>query len=704
MKKLSILIAILTLTAFSFGSLAPQNGYDQFQKALAKERGEGNLEEAIALYQKVIEESKDESLSAKAQFRIGICYEKLGREEAQKAFQKVIDNYPAQIETVKEAREKLTLLLKARNFLADGKETPQIRRVWEGSEREKLRYGSISPDGRYLSFIDWNNDLSLYEIDTGEILSLTNKGSGDNSNDFALTSVWSPDSRQIAYDWYVGEENVEIRVVGLDGSKPRVLYRGAWAEVLDWSPDKKDLLAWVEGKDKIYQMAIISISDGSVRSLKAKTANKWPLGMEFSHDGKYIVYDFPQDEKTTKRDIFLISRNGGRDLPLIKHPADERIIGWTPDGKHLIFGSDRTGSFDAWIVPVVDGAIQGNPQLVKPDISSILPLGFTEKGSFFYVLPRRVMFDIYVSEIDPLSGDISIPQVKYIKRFEGTNYFPRYSPNGRFLTYVSENRIERKSSPVICIRSLESEEVREFPVNLRQTNWPIWSPDGRYLLVSGGRKLYSIDTRDGAVSLLVSDETEAPLVLTPWTRMKGEWTSDGRGIFYVITDSQTDISRVVYRNLEDGSEKDLYRAVPGERLWMSVSPEGQEIAVMELAADRKTRTLKVIPANEQKPSKLCTFKDDSIQFPAMGWTPDSKYIYFSRIIGEDAPTSVWRIEASGGEPQRLGSPSAGLISLSFHPDGKRVVFSGYTIGKSDELWVMENFLPGEQAEGKGGKK
>ena len=107
MKKLSILIAILTLTTFSFGSLAPQNGYDQFQKALAKERGEGNLEEAIALYQKVIEESKDESLSAKAQFRIGICYEKLGREEAQKAFQKVIDNYPAQIETVKEAREKV---------------------------------------------------------------------------------------------------------------------------------------------------------------------------------------------------------------------------------------------------------------------------------------------------------------------------------------------------------------------------------------------------------------------------------------------------------------------------------------------------------------------------------------------------------------------------------------------------------------------
>jgi hypothetical protein len=40
MKRLSILIAILVMLSFSFGSLAAQNGYDLFQKALAKERGE----------------------------------------------------------------------------------------------------------------------------------------------------------------------------------------------------------------------------------------------------------------------------------------------------------------------------------------------------------------------------------------------------------------------------------------------------------------------------------------------------------------------------------------------------------------------------------------------------------------------------------------------------------------------------------------
>ena len=109
MKKPAILVAMIMGAMLALGALAPQNGHDQFQKALAKERGEGNLEEAIALYQKVIAETKDETLAAQAQFRIGICYEKLGREKAklaQEAFQKILDTYPNQIEIVKAAREK----------------------------------------------------------------------------------------------------------------------------------------------------------------------------------------------------------------------------------------------------------------------------------------------------------------------------------------------------------------------------------------------------------------------------------------------------------------------------------------------------------------------------------------------------------------------------------------------------------------------
>ncbi|MCJ7680417.1 MAG: tetratricopeptide repeat protein, partial [Candidatus Aminicenantes bacterium] len=118
MKKNSMVLAVFVVLALSLGIFAVQSGQDLFQKALAKERAEGNLEEAITLYQKVIDESQDTALKAQAQLRIGLCHEKLGQKnskQAQDAFQKVVDNFPTQSDEVRIAREKLSLLLKTQS-------------------------------------------------------------------------------------------------------------------------------------------------------------------------------------------------------------------------------------------------------------------------------------------------------------------------------------------------------------------------------------------------------------------------------------------------------------------------------------------------------------------------------------------------------------------------------------------------------------
>ncbi|UCE42352.1 MAG: tetratricopeptide repeat protein, partial [Candidatus Aminicenantes bacterium] len=160
MRKSAFLAVVLIIFVFSFSTLAMQNGYDLFQKALAKERAEGNLEEAIALYKKVIAEAKDEALAAKAQLRIGFCYEKLGLSEAQKAFQKVVDNYPSQTESVKVAKEKLSILIKAKSVVEKGEMEFGIRPVW--SEAKWDIEGSPSPDGKYLSYVDWDTGDLAY--------------------------------------------------------------------------------------------------------------------------------------------------------------------------------------------------------------------------------------------------------------------------------------------------------------------------------------------------------------------------------------------------------------------------------------------------------------------------------------------------------------------------------------------------------------
>ncbi|MCJ7488141.1 MAG: tetratricopeptide repeat protein, partial [Candidatus Aminicenantes bacterium] len=242
MKKTAILTAFVLLTAFAFGSLAPQNGYDQFQKALAKERGEENLEEAIALYQKVVEDTKDESLAAQAQYRIGACYEKLGKEKAklaQDAFQKVVDKYPAQADTVKMAREKLVVLAKAQAPPPPAGGDLTVRKIISLGHD-----GSPSPDGSFISFTDWGQgDLAVKDLATGSVRRLTKNATGDQ---FVGHSVVSPDNRKIAYSWYDEKYNYGLWLINVDGSGNRRLYRGPgdWhIEPSDWSPDGRQILA-----------------------------------------------------------------------------------------------------------------------------------------------------------------------------------------------------------------------------------------------------------------------------------------------------------------------------------------------------------------------------------------------------------------------------------------------------------------------------
>lgn len=82
-----------------------------YQEGLMKETAEGDLQAAIEIYQKIVTEHADTAgVAARAQLHIGICYEKLGREQAREAYQKVIDSFPAETDVVQQARERLQAL------------------------------------------------------------------------------------------------------------------------------------------------------------------------------------------------------------------------------------------------------------------------------------------------------------------------------------------------------------------------------------------------------------------------------------------------------------------------------------------------------------------------------------------------------------------------------------------------------------------
>ncbi len=91
-SKFSIFCLVLIVAVF-ITPLFSQSPSLLYQQGLLKENGEGDLKAAVAIYVKIVgDETVDRSLRAKAQLHKGMCKEKLGRKEAQKAYQQVIDS------------------------------------------------------------------------------------------------------------------------------------------------------------------------------------------------------------------------------------------------------------------------------------------------------------------------------------------------------------------------------------------------------------------------------------------------------------------------------------------------------------------------------------------------------------------------------------------------------------------------------------
>ncbi len=92
------------------------------EQAIYAEETAGDLDGAIAVYQRILQEAAaSRQISAQAQFKLGLCYEKKGaQEQASAAFEKVLVNYPEEAALNDQARQRLTRLKTAPPSLPAG--------------------------------------------------------------------------------------------------------------------------------------------------------------------------------------------------------------------------------------------------------------------------------------------------------------------------------------------------------------------------------------------------------------------------------------------------------------------------------------------------------------------------------------------------------------------------------------------------------
>jgi Tol biopolymer transport system component len=503
----------------------------------------------------------------------------------------------------------------------------------------------------------------------------------------------SPDGKQVAYTWE-HEGPYELRVVGLDGTEPRVLYSNAgasWVQPTDWSPDGKSILTVVDRKDRTTQMVLVSVGDGSVRALKTFDARvpqaiweaRAPQRPRFSPDGRYIAYASPQRSESAEKDIFVLALDGGRETPLVQHPANESFLDWTPDGKGILFSSDRTGTVGVWWMQVAEGKPQGTPELLKPGLG-FTPMGFTRNGAYYYGVGTE-MNDVYIAELDLATGKlISAPSLA-TQRLVGSNSSPDWSPDGRELIFLSKRGPGAWGARALCVRSTETGAVRELASKIDRVHHVRWTPDGRSLL---GVAEYPAGNYDRVrIDVQTGDFSPFPLNRGAIGGWPPAWSRDGKAIFYHRG------RFIVVRDLETGQEKELHSLADNSSSYtggLALSRDGRQLAFVSLESGSKI--IRVMPAAGGAARELLR-GDQSLMrttLTPVAWAADGLSVLFARRTSSTG-TDLWLVPVQGGEARKLDLAAENIRDLSVHPDGRHIAFTAG--GDRSEVWVMENFLP-----------
>ena len=571
-------IAVLAVVA----GARPQGGYDLYHQALSKERAEGRLDEAIALYDRVVRESAgDRTLAAKALLRLGECHEKLGHAESRKAYERIVRDFADQKDAAEQARARLSAMAASPPA---ARSSASSRMLWTAPRHATL--DSVSPDGRLVAWTEWSDDgnssnMVVHDLESGSDRRLTSTG----PNETVEFAAFSRDGKSLAFIRYdgTGSGAAELRIVSLAGTgvppaRQLLADKGfGWIQPFDWTPDGKWVAAALTLADRSYQVALVSVDNGTVRPF-AYSPHAAVDHMALSPDGQWLALDVLA-RSGRGRDIVILRADGSGEKRAATQQVDAALIGWAPDGARLLITSDRLGTNSLFAQPFAQGRFQGKPALIKADIGQFNPLGVSASGTLYSSVDNNWEgSEVRVGAFDFSVGRWITPAVDAVQQSAGGaartpawNPTPDWSPDGRSMSFVTGRGPQYvvNRNPAILIRSLDTNAVRELRPSLSASmGVAVWAPDGS-ALASAGRDfqsrwgIYRIDAVTGEVSTvgLGGNGGKTIVYLLGWSR-------DGSRIFFRrLSDDKPPQIQTLEKNLVTGAERELFKSSD----WQSIT-------------------------------------------------------------------------------------------------------------------------------------
>jgi tricorn protease len=377
-------------------------------------------------------------------------------------------------------------------------------------------------------------------------------------------------------------------------------------------------------------------------------------------------------------DLYLVDSDGGVARKITTHEGYEMFPKFSPDGKQIAFTGQYQGNTEVFIIPSDGGVprrITYSATLSRDDVGdrmgpNNIVMGWTPDGSHVLYRTRAYSFNDFTGQLMKAPADGGMPDAVPLKN----GGFASYSPDGKKLAYnyvFREFRTWKRYSGGMAddIRVFDFETGNSVRItdNVHQDVFPMWSEDGS--------DIYYVSDRDGYMNLFsmnyISGKTTK---LTDFSEYDIKFPSYGSG--FVVFEYGGEIFKYdvsegkshkveIFINDDSGLNLSEMKDLSGKISQYSLSPGGERI----LASARGD--IFSVPAEKGVTLNLTNSCDAHDRNPS--WAPDaSGYAYISDKSGE---FNLYYRDAETGEEDKLTDISGYIFDFEWSPDSKKILWS-----------------------------
>ena len=562
----------------------------------------------------------------------------------------------------------------------------KLRQLTFNSAENAVSSGAISPDGKYLAYID-GKGIQIRLLETGETRTVPEPATLQGVKpDWEIVSPWFPDSTRFLVNAFPPGSSIDkssqgssIWVVSVLGGSPRKLRDEAAASAIsrDGSAIAFSTNAGRFGDREIWLMGI---NGENARKLYESGESGGIGGMDWFPHGQRVLY-FASDKSgfaTVTREL------SGGPVTTIFSPSEMSGVSevtMLPDGR-LLYALQEPDNVDNacnyWMVRLNEqtGARDDKPtRLTNWGGSCMVGSTVAADGKKLTFIKRVGHFQIYVADMVPNGSRLSA--TRPLTLMESSDFPLDWTADSKAVIF----RSNRNGNGGIYKQSL-SENTAETLVTGPDVNGARVTPDGAWVV-------YTVLTKSSDDSvpaqIMRVPITGGPSALVLTARPPG-WIACAKppATLCMILESDYDRKQQIFTAFDPfkGRDRELVRIDidPHEDSAYDLSPDGARLAYARREGPVHILSLRGEPPQEINVKGWSNLVD-------LDWAANGKALFIS--YGVNGGTALLNVDLQGnanvlwqehGGPWANGRPS---------PDGRHLAMLGSTL--NGNLWMMENF-------------